>query len=155
MKRLLSLLLAFASCEAKSIVTDDLVHKVAIIESNVNEKAIGDGGWSRGAFQIKESTWKDAVNYSRLVGEGPHDPFLPDDWMTYSMQYEYASHAASLILRMHEERMIKNKIKPTPLKLYMAYNMGYNQAASFNFNEDTTHGRRRAVLLRAKQILSK
>jgi hypothetical protein len=154
MKHLLSFLLAAVSCEAKSIVTDDLVHKVGIIESNLNEDAIGDGGKSRGAFQIGQRAWADAVAYSICHG-GPHDPGLPVDWKEYSMNYDIAHHAAELILRMHEDRMIRNKIKPTPIKLYMAYNMGYHMASSFGFNMNVTSGKRRAILLRAYNILSK
>lgn len=154
MKRILSLLLAFASCEAKSIVTDDLVHKVAIIESNINDDAVGDNGRSLGAFQISQEAWADAVAYHR-VNAGPHDYFLTSDWKRGAHDYTTARHAAELILKMHEDRMIKNRIKPTPFKLYMAYNMGYSGASQFGFNINTTFGRRKAILLRAQHILSK
>jgi hypothetical protein len=154
MKRILSLLLAFASCEAKSIVNEDLVHKVAIIESNINDDAISDGGRSLGAFQISKEAWSDAVAYDQVTA-GPHDSTLPTNWKVYAHNFDVAHRAAELILLMHEARMIRNKIKPTPMKLYMAYNMGYNQASSFNFNENITFGKRKAILLRAKQILSK
>lgn len=154
MKRLLSLLVAFASCEAKSIVTEDLVHKVAIIESNVNEDAVGDNGQSRGAFQIGEAAWADAVAYSRVTS-GPHEYLLPSDWKTYSHDYATSHQAATLILRMLEERMIRNKIKPTPMNLYMAYNMGFNHASQYKFNINATYGKRRAILLRASKILSR
>jgi hypothetical protein len=154
MKRLLSLLLAVASCEAKSIVTSDLVHKVGIIESNLNEDAVGDYGKSLGAFQISEATWADAVAYNRVTA-GPHDAMLSVNWKVYAHDYTMSHYAAELILKMHEERMIRNKIKPTPMKLYMAYNMGYSQANVLCFNENATAGKRRAILLRAKGILSK
>lgn len=154
MKRLLSLLLAVASCEAKSIVTSDLVHKVGIIESNLNEDAVGDSGKSLGAFQISEAAWVDAVAYNRVTA-GPHDPVLSTNWKTFAHDYTMSHFAAELILKMHEERMIRNKVKPTPMKLYMAYNMGYNQAKVFYFNENVTSGKRRAILLRAKSILGK
>jgi hypothetical protein len=154
MKRILSLLLVAASCQAKSIVTNDLVHKVAIIESNVNDDAIGDSGKSRGAFQIGAKAWADAVAYN-ICHSTSHDLGLPVDWKTYAHDYTTAHYAAELILRMHEERMIRTGIKPTPIKLYMAYNMGYHSAAALGFNMDVTYGKRRAILLRAKQILSK
>jgi hypothetical protein len=41
------------------------------------------------------------------------------------------------------------------MKLYMAYNMGYSSAQGFNFNINATAGKRRAILLRAQNILSK
>jgi len=153
MNRLLSLLLAVASCEAKSLVTSDLVHKVGIIESNLNENAVGDDGRSLGAFQISEAAWADAVAYNRVTA-GPYDPLLSSNWKVYAYDYTTSHHAAELILKMHEERMIRNKVKPTPMKLYMAYNMGYKQASDFRFNENVTSGKRRAILLRAKGILA-
>ena len=154
MKRILSLLLACSTCNAKSIVTDELIHKVAIIESNVNPDAVGDNGDSLGAFQIKRSAWADAVAYSKLVA-GPHDYHLPEDWKGHAKDYEMAQRAAELILKMHEERMIKNKVKPTEFKLYMAYNMGYHGASRYNFDINQTWGFRKAILIRAKTILSK
>lgn len=154
MKSVLSLLLAFASCEAKSIVNEDLIHKVGIIESNLNENAVGDNGRSLGAFQISQEAWADAVAYCR-VNAGPHDFFLTSDWKRGAHDYEQSHRAAGMILKMHEERMIKNRIKPTPMKLYMAYNMGYMGASQFNFNVNVTYGKRKAILLRAQHILSK
>lgn len=154
MKRLLSLLIAAVSCEAKSIVTEDFVHKIAIIESNCNPDAIGDGGRSRGAFQIQEAAWSEAVAYS-ICHSTVHSPSLSTNWKEYSMDYETAFWAASYILKSHEDRMIRNKVKPTPIKLYMAYNMGFNHAAQFGFNPSVTYGLRRAILIRAERILSK
>jgi hypothetical protein len=152
MKRILSLLLAFSTCQAKSIVTEDLVHKVGIIESNLNTKAVGDDGDSLGAFQISRRCWSDAVAYSRLIA-GPHDTILPESWKDWAHDYDTAHHAATLILKMHEERMIRNKIKPTQFKLYMAYNMGFQGASQHGFNINQTWGVRRAILVRAQTIL--
>jgi len=154
MKRILSLLLAFSTCQAKSIVTEDLVHKVGIIESNLNTKAVGDDGDSLGAFQISRRCWSDAAAYSRLIA-GPHDTILPEAWKDWAHDYEISHRAATLILQMHEERMLKNKIKPTPFKLYMAYNMGYFGAAQHGFDINQTWGMRRAILVRAQTILSR
>lgn len=154
MKRILSLLLAAVSCEAKSIVTEDLVHKIAVIESNCNPDAIGDNGASRGAFQIQERAWADAVAYHRITAED-HDYPIYTDWKTYSMEYELSFIVARTLLKMHEERMRKAGIKVTPIRLYMAYNMGYSQAKQFHFNPASTYGLRRAILIRAERILSK
>jgi hypothetical protein len=154
MKRILSFLLAATTCEAKSIVTEDLVHRVGIIESNLKPDAVGDDGESLGAFQIGRRAWADAVAYSKLV-VGPHEYYLPEDWKGHANDFEMAQRAATFILQMHEERMIKNKVKPTPLKLYMAYNMGWVGAAQHNFDINKTWGFRKAILLRANLILSK
>lgn len=154
MKSIISFLLACASCQAKSIVNEDLVHKVGIIESNLNTKAVGDDGESLGAFQIGRRAWADASAYSRMVA-GNHDYTLPEAWKDWAHDYEMSHRAATFILRMHEERMLKNKVKPTPFKLYMAYNMGYLGAAQHGFDIRQTWGMRRAILVRAQTILSK
>lgn len=154
MKSLLSFLLACGSCQAKSIVTEDLIHKVAIIESNINPDAVGDNGDSLGAFQIGRKAWADAVAYSRLNAD-PHDYYLPEDWKGHVKDYDMSHRAATLILKMHEERMLKNRVKPTPFKLYMAYNMGYHGASQHGFDIKQTWGFRKAILLRASRILSK
>lgn len=154
MKRILSLLLAFSTCHAKSIVTEDFVNKVGIIESNLKPDAVGDDGESLGAFQIGRRAWADAVAYSSLIA-GPHDYCLPTDWKGYAHDFEMSHRAATLILKMHEERMIRNKVKPTELKLYMAYNMGYVGASQHKFDINQTWGFRKAILTRAKIILSR
>lgn len=154
MKKLLSFLLACSTCQAKSIVTEDLVHKVGIIESNLKTDAVGDDGESLGAFQISRRAWADAVAYSAITS-GPHEYNLPADWKGYAHDYEMSHRAVTLILKMHEERMIKNRIKPTPFKLYMAYNMGFQGASQHGFDINQTWGFRRAILTRANIILSR
>jgi hypothetical protein len=154
MKRLLSLLLACSACQAKSIVTEDLVHKVGIIESNLKPDAVGDDGDSLGAFQISRRAWADAVSYSAMISE-PHDYPLPTDWKGNAHDFEISQRVATMILKMHEERMVKNGIKPTAFKLYMAYNMGYYGASQHGFNINQTWGFRKAILTRARIILSK
>lgn len=154
MKRILSILLAFSTCHAKSIVTEDFVNKVGIIESNLKPDAVGDDGESLGAFQISRRAWADAVAYSAITC-GPHEYNLPTDWKGHAHDFEMSHRAATLILKMHEERMIRNRVKPTEFKLYMAYNMGYHGAAQHGFNINETWGFRKAILTRAKIILSR
>lgn len=154
MKRLLSFLLACSACQAKSIVTEDLVYRVGIIESNLKTEAVGDDGDSLGAFQISRRAWADAVAYSTLTS-GPHEYTLPIDWKGHAHDFEMSHRAATLILKMHEERMIKNRIKPTAFKLYMAYNMGYYGASQHGFDIKQTWGYRKAILTRANIILSR
>lgn len=154
MKRILSFLLACSTCEAKSIVTEEFVHKVGIIESNLKTDAVGDGGESLGAFQIGRRAWADAVAYSTITSH-PNEYALSTDWKNCAHDFEMSQRAATMILRMHEERMLKNRIKPTEFKLYMAYNMGYWGAAQHKFDINQTWGFRKAVLTRAKVILSR
>ncbi len=154
MKSILSFLLACSTCQAKSIVTEEFVNKVGIIESNLKTDAVGDDGESLGAFQIGRRAWADAVAYSNLTS-GPHEYTLPSDWKGHAHDFEMSQRAATLILKMHEERMLKNRVKPTEFKLYMAYNMGFHGAAQHGFDINQTWGFRKAILTRAKVILSR
>jgi hypothetical protein len=68
MKRLLALLLGCASVEAKSIVTEDFLDKVAMIESNYNYEAVGDKGKALGAWQMHEASWRESCQSLSRTG---------------------------------------------------------------------------------------
>lgn len=154
MKRLLSLLLAYSSCEAKSIVDGELLNRVAIIESNLNPSAIGDNGEGRGAFQLHHDAWLDGVAWNRT-----HGLYLTafDDYRVGSMDFEISQMVASGYLKMHEARLNRFSECVTPLKLYMCYRFGWSGARKYDFNPGNSdlRGLDRAVMTRAKIILSK
>ena len=50
---------------------DLLLQAIMLVESGGNARAVGDGGKSRGAYQIQEAYWKD----SRYK-----EPYLPNVW---------------------------------------------------------------------------
>lgn len=154
MKRLLSLLLACSSCEAKSIVDGELLNRVAIIESNLNPSAIGDNGEGRGAFQLHHAAWLDGVAWLRT-----HGLYLTvcDDYRVGSMEFETSKMVASGYLKMHEARLNRIGECVTPLKLYMLYRFGWSGARKYDFNPNHSdlRGLDCAVLTRARIILSK
>lgn len=160
MKRLFALLLAYASAEAKSIVTDDFIDKVAVIESNYNYDAVGDKGKAIGAWQMHEPAFREACTYMAhsncnlgrsqwLEFAGNHKKFAKDP--------EVGRLACKAYFQILEKQMIKNKINVTPIALYMAYNMGFQGAYNnyFNYKNFWLDSKRKSILARANQILSR
>jgi len=157
MKRLFALLIGCSCLKAKSIVTDDLVDKFAMVESNYNHFAIGDKGKALGAWQMHN----DAVNESlstlyrktgndfRPIGMGWNKNTMFDP-----LKSRMIAKAYMLIL---EEQMNKLGHKPTPISLYMAWNLGFSGARSYRFNLDCPYidAKRVSILRRANQILSR
>ena len=159
MKRLLALLLAYASAEAKSIVTDDLLDKVAMVESNYNYDAVGDKGKALGAWQMHETSWRESCQrYARKdsVGFSPWDDFAKNH-KKFSSDPTVSRLVAKMYLQILESQMNNSKIKVTPITLYMAYNMGFQGASSKDFNYKSFYldSKRRSILARANQILSR
>ena len=157
MKRLLALLISCSCLQAKSIVTDDLVDKFAMVESNYNHIAVGDGGKALGAWQMHKdavdeslnSLYRKTGNDMRPLGMGWNKGTMFDP-----LQSRMIAKAYMTIL---EEQMIKLKVQPTPIKLYMAWNMGFTGARSqgFNYNSWGLDSKRASILRRANQILSR
>lgn len=137
--------------EEKSIVTADMLDRVAMIESNFNFRAIGKSG-ERGAYQIKSGIWEETVD--RVMPKN-----LPVcNWKKFAHDPTISRFVCSEILMGVEKRFIKDyHKKPTRIQLYMAYNMGYIGAKRYAFVH--THmaldAKRLSVLHRAEFLLNK
>jgi hypothetical protein len=159
MKRLLALLLAYASAEAKSIVTDDYLDKVAMVESNFNFLAKGDNGKALGAWQMHQPAWEDSCNYMKFCR--PNDEELIDTMKTNYKKWALDPVVSRSVARQYflllEDKMRKQKVKVTPISLYMAYNMGYSGASKFEFDHKAfwLDSKRKSILSRANHILSR
>jgi hypothetical protein len=159
MKRLLALLLSYASIEAKSIVTDDYLDKVAMVESNYNYDAVGDKGKAIGAWQMHEDSWRESCQrYARKDCAG----FIPwDDFAKNHKKFATDPVVSRLVAKMYlqilETQINNSKIKVTPISLYMAYNMGFQGAykKSFDHKSYWLDNKRKSILARANQILSR
>ena len=158
MKRLIALLLGCASVEAKSIVTEDFINRVAMVESNYNYNAVGDKGKAIGAWQMHEASFREACIYLA------HRGIARNEWLDFSNNHkkfakdpEVSRMACVAYFEILEKQMQRNKIKVTPIALYMAYNMGFKGAydKSFNHNSFWLDSKRRSILARANQILSR
>lgn len=156
MKRLLALLIGCTCCEAKSIVTDDLVDKFAVIESNYNFNAVGDNGKALGAWQMHKSAFQESLNsIHRRTGSDWSEVWT---WDKKTLSYPNISRfIAKEYMLILEKQMLKMGYKPTPISLYMAWNMGFSGAKSHDFKYDSydLDSKRVSILRRANQILSR
>lgn len=157
MKRLLALLIGCSCLNAKSIVTDELVDKFAIIESNYNHEAVGDGGKALGAWQMHKAAVYESVN--RLYrNTGNNFANCGISWNKNTMFDPLKSRMiAKAYMLILEEQMNKMKIQVTPIKLYMAWNLGFTGARNHRFDIDSPYleTKRASILRRANYILSR
>lgn len=159
MKRLFALLLGCAFVEAKSIVTEDFVDLVAVIESNYNYEAVGDKGKAIGAWQMHEASWRESCQYLDRNNYACVYAWeeVSDNHKIFAKDPDISRLISRTYLQILEKQMVKAKIKVTPIGLYMAYNMGFRGAYNNNFSHtypwlDT---KRKSILARANQILSR
>lgn len=140
-----------------SLVNEDMLYKVSIIESNCDENAIGDEGMARGAFQIHKAAFDDAV---RLMRSDPY--FKQHASKLSSWRYEVVAHnydmsmvIAEVLLRWYERRISESGHTPCRNSLYMCFNMGYTGAKLHDFNPNNPRlpNKRKAILARAGIIL--
>jgi len=163
MKFLSKILVAFTffKAEAKEVVIEqDFIDKVALIESNGNPKAVGDGGKAIGLFQIHKPAWQDAVNFLKdekpllyqLGVEVGHFKNYKKDCFDEKIS---ATIATAYFIILQERFFKKNKKYPTELQLYMIYNMGYDGAESyrFDYNSPLLNTKQRLAIKRAKLFL--
>lgn len=154
MKHIMAILMGVSPLNA-SIVDQKLLHNIAIIESNLNDDAIGSNG-ERGAFQLKREAWLDGIAWQR-INHPPSFEIINPDFEKYAHDFDIASLVAIGFLSAIEERMKKDGYRPTPIRIYMAYNLGYHGAKRIKFDPNSQHisPKRRAIFLRAANILSR
>ena len=145
-----ALLLASLPLSAATLVDDNLLMKVAQIESNANPSAVGDSGLALGAFQMHRASWEDSVR--RLFGHIPKSyAYCKANCFDWKKSYVVAQEH----LRWLEERQLKMGITPTKISLYMSYNLGIKGANRYDYqysNPNIPEARRR-VLQRAFLLL--
>lgn len=157
MKNLLLLLGVNCNLFAGSIVTDEYLDKVAMIESNFNYEAEGDDGKAIGAWQMHEHAWRDACLYLYFKDTDSLYNHHAECFRSYAKEPWLSRKVARAYLELLENRMIKDKIKPTRISLYMCYNMGYRGAKEKDFFFKSPHltPKRQGILERANYILSR
>ena len=138
------------SAQAASLVDDDLLVKVARIESNGDPRAVGDSGLALGAFQLHRASWEDSVR--RLFGRIPSSyAYCKANCFDWKKSYVVAKEH----LRWLEERQLKMGISPTKISLYMSYNLGNTGAYryAYRYQDPRIPAYRRTILDRAFLIL--
>ena len=158
MNKLLALLLGCISVEAKSVITEEFIDKVAVIESNFNYEAVGDKGKAIGAWQMHEASWREACTYAA------HHGISRDAWLDFSEHHkkfakdpQVSRLACKAYFEILEKQMRRMKVKVTPIALYMAYNMGFQGAYNKSFDHQSfwLDNKRKSILARANYILSR
>ena len=164
MKRLLSL---FAFCSFSqvegAVISEKFLDSVAMIESNFNPNAVGDGTKARGAYQLHQGAWIDACKWLEYNDKGQFASFewsiptITGNWKKYAHDPVFSRVVAKGYFSLLYYRFKKRGIEPTPIQLYMAYNMGFNGASAHKFKYDsyTLDNARTCILKRANFILSK
>jgi len=137
----------------------EMLPKLAAIESSGNPYAMGDGGKSIGMYQISKNAWKDACDWQRLK-DNDLTEFLSwveigKDWKKECFDEEKSRLIAMCYLLMLAEKISAYGHKVDERKLYMAYNMGFSQAKKFNFNMNNVllSDKKKAIFYRASVIL--
>jgi hypothetical protein len=118
---------AMASSSLIAEIPDRYLDAISKAETNSSPGAIGDHGNAVSEFQIWASAWSDANAFRIEQGQ---EPIPRKFWIDRQMSREIARS----YLEMIESRMIKDRISPTPAKLYLAYTMGYSGAKKIGFN---------------------
>lgn len=121
-------LLMLTSClQASTLVTDAFVRQVSLIESSHRASVVGDNGRSVGQYQLSRAAWTDAQIAQPNLARFSYDRFATHPEVSKLVAKAYLKHLESGLAR----NGIKN---PTPIQLYMAYNMGMGSAKRFGFN---------------------
>jgi hypothetical protein len=158
MNKLLALLLGCASVEAKSVITEEFIDKVAVIESNFNYEAVGDKGKAIGAWQMHEASWREACTHAA------HHGIARDEWLDFADNHkkfakdpQVSRLACKAYFEILEKQMRRMKVKVTPISLYMAYNMGFQGAYNKSFDHQSFRldNKRKSILARANYIFSR
>lgn len=141
-----------------SFEIEDFMDRVAIIESNNNPNAIGDNGNAIGAYQMHKDAFLDSVAWLRvkhpLVYQLVVCQKLLKDHKKSCLDPFVARLLATCYVEWIIDRLKNDKIKVTPLAVYMCYNMGYCGAkrTKFNINEISSPYTR-INMKRAKAVL--
>lgn len=91
--KLINCLFWFVPLVAPAMDYDKLADAVAIVESNNNPAAVGDGGRARGAYQMWEIAWTQASKARRLAGKKvypyayAHDAFVSRQYAVSYLQW--------------------------------------------------------------------
>ena len=66
----LLLLLLCSTAFADEVASRELYHAIRMVESGGDDKAVGDGGMSKGPLQCSRAAWKDACEWGGVLALG-------------------------------------------------------------------------------------
>lgn len=121
---MLALFAVLSSCAAPSLVTEQFLESLALVESGNKAAAVGDGGKARGSFQIWRSAWQDV---NRTHG-------WKTDYESGSTNRAVSRRYARAYCEMLERQMTAAGLRlPTVEHIYACYNLGFNGFARRGF----------------------
>lgn len=142
-----------------SFEIEDFMDRLAIIESNNNPNAIGDNGNAIGAYQMHKDAFLDSMAWCRVKHPLVYQLVvlrgsLLKDHKKSCLDPFVARLLATFYVELIIDRLKNDKIKVTPLAVYMCYNMGYNGAKRVKFNiNEISSPYTRINMKRAKAVL--
>lgn len=138
-------------------MTQDLIDKFAMIESNYNYEAVGDKGNALGAWQMhREAVDESFASIYRRTGQDYRKAWCK--WDKTTMFNPIVSKLLAKEYMLILEKQFHNcGVEVTPIKLYMAWNLGFSGARSYRFDPDCLYleTKRASILKRANHILSR
>jgi hypothetical protein len=122
---------------------------VAMVESGNNARAIGDGGYALGKFQMWPAAWKDAQTWAKK-----HGRFV---WTRSAWQNERAQEEmAYCYFKVCQERLAAAGIEnPSPTQIYLCYTMGFKAFKDIDFDVAKAPARKLNAAVRVTAIFSK
>lgn len=120
----IALIMATATLNA-TIVDESFLDEVALIESNMDSKALGDRGAARGAYQFHAAAWA----HANAIAGTNHPHISAHNWFV-------ARNMARAYLMWLEDCISEAGYRPTKISLYMAYNMGLSGSLRYAFNHE-------------------
>lgn len=127
MKNIILLLLAAATAGA-TVVTDQFLARVAVVESNNRADAVGDSGKARGAFQFWSVAWDHASQLRKAKG-------LPVYSYSSAFDATRATEYARTYLLYLEASLAKSlKRNPTAGEVYAAWNCGLGRFRQLGYD---------------------
>lgn len=127
--RILLLTFLLAISAKASIVTDEFVTKVGIIESNLNYNAVGDKGSAKGAWQMWRISWTEINRIRTARGDMAYnyDQYATDPVVSRMYATEYLKWCESQFAR-------KSGRQPNFQEIYFVFNAGIGRVAKLNYD---------------------
>lgn len=92
---------------------------IAQVETGADHDAVGDGGRSRGAWQMSEAAWMDVTRRRTKYGLAVYP------WSAAHRHNPSVIYATDHLITLNDRLSSALKREPTPQELYAAWNLGY------------------------------
>ena len=151
--KLIAALAALTATVSAVEINGKLIHAFALTESpphGIDHAAIGDGGKSRGAWQMHFAAWWDASEWLKARG------YKSAPWKTGAHDPSVAHQHAKVYMALTHSRLAKRMGRePNAFELYAAWNLGVGGFATLGFKIDACPSATRNGIQRLKNHLTR